>query len=149
MEEKMISNKKSFKMDMKVKLSTLWIFAVLNYLYADVITLMDPEGLKIIMTGYAGSIQITEGFLLGSAILMETAIVMILLSRVLYHTANRLANIIVGIIHTAAVFLSMFVGTPPPLYYIFFGTIEIMCTLLIVWYGLKWTNPENNPDNKI
>ena len=36
--------------DMKVRLSTLWLFAMLNYLYADVMTLMDPEELKVIMS---------------------------------------------------------------------------------------------------
>ena len=28
--------------NMKVKLSTLWIFVMFNYLYADVMALMDP-----------------------------------------------------------------------------------------------------------
>ena len=140
-------NQKTTKMeDMKVRLSTLWIFAVLNYLYADVMTLMDPEGLEAIMTGYAGSIQITEGFLLGAAVLMETAIAMVLLSRVLKHRANRWANIIAGALHTAAVFSSMFVGTTPALYYVFFGTIEIACTLLISWYAWRWPNPEGSAE---
>jgi hypothetical protein len=139
----MNTNKKTTEMEaMKVKLSTLWIFAMFNYLYADVMSLMDPEGLKQVMTGQVGSIQITQGFLLGAAVLMETAIAMVLLSRVLKYGANRWANIIVGAIHTAAVFLSMFVGTTPALYYIFFGTIEIVCTSLIVWYAWKWPNPE-------
>lgn len=139
----MNTNKKTTEMEaMKVKLSTLWIFAMFNYLYADVMSLMDPEGLKQIMTGQVGSIQITQGFLLGAAVLMETAIAMVLLSRVLKYAANRWANIIVGAIHTAAVFLSMFVGATPALYYIFFGTIEIVCTSLIVWYAWRWPNPE-------
>jgi hypothetical protein len=34
------------KMDMKLKLSTLWIFATLNYLYCDVAGLMDPGLLR-------------------------------------------------------------------------------------------------------
>ncbi|MEW5814492.1 MAG: DUF6326 family protein [Spirochaetota bacterium] len=123
--------------DMRVKFSTLWIFAMFNYLYADVMTLMDPVFKKQITTGTAGSIQMTQGFLLGAAILMETAIAMILLSRVLKYRVNRWANIIAGVIHTAAVSLSMFVGTPT-LYYVFFAAIEIACTLLIVWYAWKW-----------
>ncbi len=127
--------------DMKVKLSLLWTFAMFNYLYADVTALMDSSVLKELMKGYAGPIQITQGFLLGGAILMETAIAMVLLSRVLKYRANRWANIIAGVIHTAAVFSSMFVGTPAP-YYIFFGTIEIACTLLIIWYAWKWPKPE-------
>jgi hypothetical protein len=31
------------KMDMKSKISTLWIFVSLNYFYCDVSSLMDPE----------------------------------------------------------------------------------------------------------
>lgn len=132
--------------DRKVILSTLWIFAMFNYLYADVLSLYEPGVIEELMTGSVGGIQFTQGFLLGGAILMETAIVMVLLSRVLEYRANRLANIIAGVIHTLAVFGSMFVGTPA-LHYVFFGTIEIACTLFIVWYAWKWPNPEGSPNN--
>ena len=134
-------NKTTAMKDRQVILSTLWIFAMFNYLYCDVMTLMDPEGLKIIMSGQVGSMQITPGFLLGAAVLMETAIAMVLLSRVLKYSANRWANIIAGIIHTAAVSLSMFTGTPA-IFYIFFAAIEIPCTLFIVWYAWRWPNPK-------
>ena len=36
---------------MKGKLSTLWLFATLNYLYCDVVTLMDPHLLKAFLAG--------------------------------------------------------------------------------------------------
>ena len=127
--------------DRRVILQTLWIFAILNYLYADVTGLMSSSLLKEILTGTVDGLQITPGFLLAGAILMETAIVMVLLSRVLKYRANRWANIIAGVIHTVAVFSSMFVGTPG-LYYIFFGTIEICCTLFIVWYAWTWRKQE-------
>jgi hypothetical protein len=139
------SNKTAGMEDMKVKFQTLWIFAMFNYLYCDVLGLHDPTILKELITGHAGSLQITQEFLLGAAILMETAIAMVLLSRVLKYRANRWANIIAGVIHTAAVSLSMFVGEPA-LYYIFFGAIEIVCTSLIVWYAWTWTIPEHRPN---
>ena len=132
--------------DMKVRLSTLWIFAVLNYLYADVLTLMDPVELRKIMADNIGPFQMTQGFLLGAGILMETAIVMVLFSRLLNYRANRLANIIAGIIHTAAVFSSMFVGKPS-VYYLFFGIIEITCTLFIIGYAWRWSAPGETADN--
>ena len=135
-------NKTTGMEDMRIKFSTLWIFVMFNYLYADIVTLMDPVVLKELMTGYAGSLQITEGFLLGASILMEIPIAMVVLSRILKYRENRWANIIAGTIKTAAVLLSMFVGKPT-LYYIFFGTIEIVCTSLIVWYAWKWPNPEH------
>ncbi len=115
--------------NVKVTLSTLWVFAMFNYLYADVMTLMDP--------GRSGAIQMTPGFLLGAAVLMETAIAMVLLSRVLKHRVNRWANIITGMLHTAAVLASLLVGAPA-LYYLFFATIEIACTLFIVWFAWRW-----------
>ena len=56
-----------------------------------------------LLEGYVGGIQITQGFVLVVAILMETAIAMVLLSRVLTFRPNRWANIVAGFIHTASV----------------------------------------------
>lgn len=123
--------------NVKVILSTLWIFAMFNYLYADVVSLMDPEGLKLIMTGNVGPLHITQGFLLGAAILMETAMAMVVLSRVLRHRAGRLLNIVIGVLHTVAVLASMFVGTPS-LSSIFFAVVEVPCTSFIVWFAWRW-----------
>ena len=127
--------------DRKVILSTLWIFVMFNYLYCDVMTLMDPEVLNQLLTGTVGNIEMTEGFLLAAAVLMEIPIAMVLLSRVLSYKANRWANIIAGTIKTVVMILTMFVGTPT-LYYLFFGTIEIVCTAFIVWYAWTWPKPE-------
>ncbi len=49
-----------------------------------------------------GSVHITQGFVLLGAVLLETAIAMVLLSRVLPYRANRWANIIVGVIQIVA-----------------------------------------------
>jgi Family of unknown function (DUF6326) len=131
--------------DRRVILSTLWIFAVLNYLYADVMTLffqpaLQPEAWKELQAGFVGSIQITQGFALVAAVLMETAIAMVLLSRVLGYRANRWANIGAGVLHTAAVSWSLSGGAIDA-FYAFFATVEIACTLFIVWYAWTWTRP--------
>ena len=57
------------KLDRKVLLSTLWIFAILNYLYADFLSLYEPGLISEIMTGTIGGMTFTPGFLLGAAIL--------------------------------------------------------------------------------
>jgi len=80
---------------------------------------------------------------LGAAIVMEIPIAMILLSLVLKYKANRWTNIIAGSIETV-VMIYVLVGSAPPLYYIFFGAIEIVCTAFIVWYAWTWTNPEKH-----
>jgi len=142
-----ITNKITERKDRKVILSTLWIFALFNYVYADILTLyfnpvLQKEATKQLLSGYIGSIQITQGFVLVAAILMETAIAMVLLSRVLPYRANRWANIIVGVLQTASVAWSLFGDTPPNLFNAFFATIEIACTVFIVWYAWTWPRPE-------
>ena len=122
--------------DRQMRLSALWIFATLNYIYADVFTLFFSPGAQ------KATATMTAGAVLGFAVLMETAMAMVLLSRLLKYGANRWANIIVGAIHTAAVFFSLFSGTPPAPFYVFFAAVEIVCTLVIIWYAWKWPNLE-------
>ena len=129
--------KKLFNVEIKVLLSTLWIFAILNYLYADILGFYEPGLLQQIMTGSVDGMQFTPLFLLAGAILMETAIVMVLLSRILKHKINKIANIVAGFIHTLAVSSSMLVGTVS-LYYVFFGIIEVTTTIAIIIIAWKW-----------
>ncbi len=140
----MDSNKIITKMkDTKVLLSTLWIFATFNYLYCDVLTIMDSRVLKQIITGTIGGIKMTQGFLMGAAILIEIPIAMVLLSRILKYRANRRANIMAGVVMTAAQISSLFFGSSPASYYVFFSVIEIASTLSIVWFAWKWSTLES------
>lgn len=134
----------------RVVLSTLWIFAVLNYIYADIYTLffnpvLQPEATRRFAEGYVGDIQITQGFVLVTAILMETAIAMVLLSRVLPYRANRWANILSGGLHTLFVAWSL-IGDTPTSFYAMFAAIEVACTLFIVWYAWTWPAAANQTD---
>jgi MFS family permease len=125
----------------KVILSTLWIFATLNYLYCDVVGLMDPDLLGQYLIGSVNGIHMTQGFLLGAGILVEIPIALVLLSRVLRYRANRWANIAAGSVMTAVQCLTL-VLTPPRAYYVFFSILEIGCTALIIWYSWRWPHPE-------
>lgn len=118
---------------MKTRLSALWLFAMLTYTYGDVVTLMDPVK--------HGTIQLTEGFLLGASIFMMIPITMVLFSRILNYRSNRLASIVAGIIMTVSLVLTLFAAVPT-MYYAFFAVIEITCTALIVWFAWNWRNPE-------
>lgn len=137
----MNTNPKNTDMDMKVRLSTLWLFATLNYLYCDVVTVMDPQKLKQFAAGTVGGMEITPGFLLGAGILVEIPIAMILLSHILKYKPNRWANIVAGIIMTVVQILTL-LSSSPTIYYVFFSIIEIATTALIVWYAWKWSYPE-------
>jgi Family of unknown function (DUF6326) len=125
--------------DRRVMLSTLWVFAVLNYLYADVFGLhFNPAVLEEAKTFTGGAPLVV----LAAAVLMETSISMVVLSRLLRFRANRWANVAAGVLNTAAVAGSMSLAP----YYVFFATIEIACTLFIVWYAWTWRRPVGQPD---
>lgn len=124
--------------DRKVILSTLWIFAMLNYLYADVFTLFfNPMAQN-------ETLMMPQGAVLAFAIMMETAIAMVFLSRLLEYRINRWANMIAGIFHTALVAWTLTGAAQPP-FYVMFASIEIVCTLYIAWYAWQWYNPEGQP----
>jgi hypothetical protein len=130
--------------DTKERLSLFWIFALLNYLYADVLALWDIVGsLKL-----ADPPHLPPWALLGSAVLMEIPIAMIVACRLLPLRANRLANIIAGTILTLVngflTFVPPFFGahTPALPEYLFFATIETVCTSFIVWQAWTWSGVE-------
>ena len=113
--------------DTKERLSVLWIFALLNYLYADVVALFDIVGSRKSFD------PLPPWALMGSAVLMEIPIAMILACRLLPFRANRLANIIAGGIMTLVNGFLTFVlplawpSTRPPAFpeYLFFGTSRL------------------------
>jgi len=134
----MNTNKKTTGMDMKAKLSTLWIFVLFNIAFLDIHGFLKPGFIEEVMTGFVNGTQMTEGLLLLGAIMMEIPIAMVLLSRVLKYRVNRWANIIAGAI-TIAIFMFNF---STDLDRIFVGTIVIASLLLIIWYAWKWPKQE-------
>ena len=131
--------------DTKERLSLLWLFALLNYLYADVVALF----------AIAGSQKSFEPLpawaLMGSAVLMEIPIAMILACRLLPFRGNRLANIIAGLIVTLVNGFLTFVAPlvtdkRPPAFpeYLFFATIETVCTAVIVRQAWTWSRAEGS-----
>jgi hypothetical protein len=82
---------------------------------------------------------------MGSAVLMEIPIAMIVACRLLPFRANRLANIIAGAIVT---FINAFLTFVPPLLgwgkppafpeYLFFATIETVATSILIWQAWTW-----------
>ena len=85
------------KINVKIKLLALWIALMFCYTYADILGFLCAREPRRAISGEIAGIQMTQGVLLGSAILMVIPSVMVFLSLVLKAKANRLVNIIVGI----------------------------------------------------
>ena len=135
----MNTNKKTTGMDMKAKLSTLWIFLLFNVIFRDIHELFRPGFLEEIMTGTVNGVQLTEETMLIAGIMMEIPVVMVVLSRVLKYRVNRWANIIGGAIGIVFVIIN---NRAPDLDDMFFAAVEVVAALLIIWYAWKWPKQE-------
>jgi hypothetical protein len=129
------------RINVKTKLSALWVSVMFLFAYADIKAFYKPGFIEEVMSGEAAGMQITQVWLLGGAILMTIPSVMIFLSLALKPKANRWANIIVGIFFTVLTPISMFMPGVWA-YYIFYGSVEVVLTALIVWYAWKWPKQE-------
>jgi hypothetical protein len=140
---KMNTNIKTAKIDTKILLILLWVFYSLNFMYADHLGFLEPGVLDGIMSGTVadGTVNLTSGFLLGTAVMFEIPFLMIVLSWVLKYRANRWVNIIAATLFVLTQISSLFLGAPSPAY-IFYSTMEIAALLLIVMFAWKWPNPE-------
>ena len=128
------------KVSVKMKLSALWVAMMLLYIYADIFSLFRPGQIEEMIEGLMGPFPVTQVSLLVASILMIIPAVMVFLSLTLKPNLNRWANISLGVLYTV-VNISNLIGETWA-YYISFGIVEIVLTLLIVWYAWTWANPE-------
>ena len=133
-DKEMNTIKSTTGIDPRVKLSLLWIFVIVNMAYADILSLMDST--SPIREAMAGT-PLPAGGLIAGAILMETSIVMVILSWILNYKVNRWVTIVIGVLNILAVATG-----GHGLYYAFFATVEVVSMLLIIWFTWKWRNRE-------
>lgn len=122
-------------------LSLLWIFLVLNFIYCDVLALHDGGVLTSLINGRVGSLEITPVFLLAASFLMEVPIGMVVVSRLVRRSANRIANIVAASFMIVVQASSLFAGTAPSMSYVFFSAIEIGILVVILALAIRWRKP--------
>lgn len=128
-----------FQVNIKIKLSALWVAVMFCYVYGDYFILFVPGHIKNLMDGNSGVGTTTPLSLLGFAVLMTLPIVMIFLSLMLKAKVNRWANISVGIFFTLVMMLIVVTSKGKwMLFYIYLGLVEIILTSTIVWLAWKW-----------
>ncbi len=139
----MKSSKRMTDLERRSLLSTLWIFVLLNMVYADILGMLRPGYLDFLNQM---SQQLTGSTVLLFAVLMEVAIAMILLSRVLAYKANRWAHFIaipLTILWVVVPALMTSLGETTPLSYVFFALVEVVTMVFMFWYVWKWPQPAN------
>ena len=136
------------RVHVRLKLFALWSSVMFFYIYADYFQLWQPGHLQGMLEGrrpFAGSPQ---GVLLGMSCVMAVPCLMPFLSVVLPVRLNRWLNIIFGVVYTlvmiAVVIVAIVTFNIPWYFYIMYGLIEIILTLLVVWYAWTWPKEASN-----
>ena len=130
------------KVHVRFKLFALWSSLMFFYIYADYFELYQPGKLQEMIAGRMAFGAVSQGILLGMAVVMVIPSLMPFLSLVLPAGVNRWVNIVFGAAYTVIMILAIRGGWH---FYILFGLIEIFLTVLIVWYAWKW--PKNISQN--
>jgi hypothetical protein len=129
------------KVNIRVKLSALWITLMLFYIYADILGFYTPGNIESVVSGEIGGVQITEGFLFMMAIWMAIPSVMVFLSLTLRANVNRWVNILVAIFSIFALAATFFAGEISARY-AFQAILEGLLMVAIIWSAWKWPKLE-------
>jgi len=125
------------RINIKMKISAFWVTLMLFYIYADILGFYTPGVIAKVVSGEIGGVQITEGFLLVMAVWMAIPSVMVVLSLTLKPKANRLFNIIAGLVSIVMLGATFFAGDFS-IRYAFQAVVEVMLMIAIVWNAWKW-----------
>ena len=123
------------KIDVKFKISALWVAIMALYIYNDYFSLFKPGVLEDMLAGNMGLFPATQLALFSAALLMAIPAVMIYLSLILRARVNRILNIILSILYFIVMAFSI---QGEWIYYMFMGIVEILLTTTILWYAIKW-----------
>lgn len=131
-----------FKINVKFKLSALWASVTFCYIYGDYFELYIPKKVESLVSGGNNLDSPTKLFI--AAFLLLIPSLMICLSILLKPFINRILNIFCGLFFTLFVALvginSISVWRS---FYVFYAVVEIVLTLLIVYFAWRWEKVED------
>lgn len=127
------------KVDVKFIITGLWVSMMILYIYNDFFHLFKPGAIQEIIDGNMGPFEVTQTGLFFAAVLMAIPVVMGLLTLILNAKISRIANMIIASLYTV-VNIANIPGEWA--FYVFLGILQIVFTLLIIWYAYKWPHQE-------
>ncbi len=122
----------------KIRISVLWLFMAVAMSAHSVLFFMERDGVEQMWEEQMGG-----GMLVFMALFWLVPLIMAALSLILKDSANRWANIVLGIIFTL-----LNIGhlvehlTPPVVHQILILASTVVVTALIAWYAWKWPKQE-------
>lgn len=130
-------------LEMRVKLSALWIVVLFNMVFRDLHEFARTGYLEELLAMTSNGAEISQGLLMAAAIVLQIPISMIFLTQVLNVKISRWANIGGAIIMILSIIGS---NLAPDLDDILFYTAGCAALFGIIWYAWKWSASESrNP----
>jgi len=125
--------------DRRSLLSAVWIFGTINFVFCDVISLMDGAYLRDILAGplLPNGMTLDPVTLLFFSMYLELGFLMIVLSKVLKQPANRMVNMVVAVLMAGLQIWSLFGENLP--HYIFFSIVEIGAYVCAFVMAASWS----------
>lgn len=131
-----------FQINVKIKISALWVVVMFCFVYGDYIQLHVPGVLAIQVTELKATTD-TQLELFAIALLMSIPSVMIFLTLVLKPNVNRWLNMILAMCY---IILLISVNLEETwAFYLFLTALEIMVSIVIILYAWKWPKTEQSP----
>ena len=128
------------KVNLKVKLATLWASFMFVYTYVDYFHLYMPGSLKDILAGKVFVFDISALFLLIAMVFVAIPTLMIFLSVALPAKVNRLTNIVVAIVFIPYMLFNLAGEAWVHMYLA--AAIEVWLLCLIIRHAWQWPKVE-------
>lgn len=131
------------KVNIKIKLASLWASVTFCYLYGDYFELYTPGKIDSLLTGE--NILDSPTKLLIATLILASSSVMVALAVLLQPKINRVLNIVFGMLFTLMMlFIGFTSNTEWSGFYVFLAFLESIITAAIVWYAWKWPKEKSN-----
>ncbi|QHI35001.1 hypothetical protein IMCC3317_03470 [Kordia antarctica] len=128
------------KIDIKIKLASLWTALMFLYIYADYFQTMTPSHREMVESMQTPNGPLTPGLLLISSVIIMIPALMIMLSIFLKPKINRILNIIMGIIWALLSIMIFFdsISSEWQHFFAFYQVVELVVLSIIIWQAFKW-----------
>jgi len=130
----------NIKVNVKLKLATLWTSLMFLIIYLDYFHLYMPSKIADILKGRVFVFDVTQGFLLAALALVTIPALMIFLSVALPAKVNRWANIIIAVVNIPFILFNL--AGEAWVHMVFGAVVEVMLLCLIIRYAWKWPRIE-------
>ena len=124
----------------KTKLSTLWLFILLNIIFRDIHQFTLKSHLEMLLTGTYNGMEVTDTIMLIGGFVVEIPIAMVLFSRLMKRKINRPVNVVAAILSVGTLLFTA--PTDPD--DVFFLVIELLAIGAILWTVWKWKGEETD-----